>query len=150
EQAKQISQHIVKEITGNVRIGIGESYKGVEGIRESYEEAKQVLLLSNGIDTISYSKDWELARLISAIPLEEFERTCSPYKQTLEQLECYYLDTVDTYFSQNFSIKETAETLHIHRNTLLYRLQQVKDRVGLDPRNLYDALLITMIRFYKR
>lgn len=149
EHLNSIAQQLIKEIGKGVRIGIGESYDGIAGIRESYKEAKQVLMLSDGYETISYSKDWELARLISSIPKNEFDRICTIYKERLDKLEDYYLETIDTYFAMNLSIKETANRLHIHRNTLLYRLEQVKEKVGLDPRYLYDALFISIIRLYK-
>lgn len=149
QQINTIAQQIIKVIGKDARIGIGETYEGIAGIRESYKEAKQVLSLAEGIEIISYSKDWELARLISSIPEKEFNRICTIYKDRLNKLEDYYLETIDTYFAMNLSIKETANHLHIHRNTLLYRLEQVKEKVGLDPRFLYDAIFISIIRLYK-
>lgn len=150
QQLDTIAQQIIKATGKSIRIGIGEVYDGIAGIRESYNEAKQVLTLSEGIEVISYSKDWELARLVSSIPETEFDRICTIYKERLNKLEDYYLETIDTYFAMNLSIKETANRLHIHRNTLLYRLEQVKEKVGLDPRFLFDALFISIIRLYKK
>ena len=40
----------------------------------------------------------------------------------------------------NLNIAETARQLHMHRNTLIYRLEQVEKRTGLDLRRFEDAM----------
>ena len=47
--------------------------------------------------------------------------------------------TAAQFFQNNLNIAETARRLHIHRNTLIYRLEQIQHRTGLDLRNFEDA-----------
>ena len=141
---------LVKGLMGvtqdNISIGVGEGEFGIAGIRKSYKQAKQAVLFEKEIGTVSYSKAWRIERLAAAIHEDEYNSICLPYEKLLKELGDIYIKTVDTYLSMNFSIKKTANLLHIHRNTLLYRLDQIKERVGLDPRSFHDAFILKVIR----
>ena len=43
-----------------------------------------------------------------------------------------YVSTIVAYFENGFNIHDTAEALHIHRNTLSYRLKRIKHLSGID------------------
>ena len=40
--------------------------------------------------------------------------------------------TIDAYFSHHANVSQTAESLFIHRNTLLYRLERIQELTGQD------------------
>ncbi len=46
------------------------------------------------------------------------------------------LGTVNRFFQNNLNIAETSRQLHMHRNTLIYRLEQIEKHTGLDIRLL--------------
>ncbi len=48
--------------------------------------------------------------------------------------------TLKEFLDSNFSVMKTAISLSIHRNTVLYRLNKIKELTGLDPKNLKDAV----------
>lgn len=48
--------------------------------------------------------------------------------------------TINKFFQNNLNIAETSRQLHMHRNTLIYRLDQVQKRTGLDIRKFEDAM----------
>ncbi|MBQ9157592.1 MAG: helix-turn-helix domain-containing protein [Eubacterium sp.] len=50
-------------------------------------------------------------------------------------------NTANTFLNNNMNIAETARQLHIHRNTLLYRLEQIENETGLDIRNFEQAMI---------
>ena len=50
------------------------------------------------------------------------------------------MQTVETYLDCGMNISETARRLYMHRNTLIYRLDQVEKRTGLDLRRFEDAM----------
>ena len=61
--------------------------------------------------------------------------------------------TVNCFLQNNLNIAETARQLHMHRNTLIYRIGQVQKQTGLDLRNFEDAMqfkIAAMIRNYVR
>ena len=58
---------------------------------------------------------------------------------------------IDRFLQNNLNIAETARQLHMHRNTLIYRLEQVEKRTGLDLRRFEDAMtfkIATMVMNY--
>ena len=48
--------------------------------------------------------------------------------------------TVNKFLQNNLNIAETSRQLHMHRNTLIYRLEQIEKRTGLDLRQFEDAM----------
>ena len=61
--------------------------------------------------------------------------------KVVEQFEEEELVTVYTFFDNNLNISETARQLYVHRNTLVYRLEKIQKKTGLDVRVFDDALL---------
>ncbi|NIK79959.1 carbohydrate diacid regulator [Paenibacillus castaneae] len=88
----------------------------------------------------------QLERLLNAIP----EAQRSKYlEQSLKRADMFVesemLSTLDTFFSLDCNVSETAKKLYIHRNTLLYRLDKLKQETGLDVRQFRDAVLVKII-----
>ena len=52
--------------------------------------------------------------------------------------------TARTFFANNLSIAETARKLHMHRNTLVYRLEQIQKQFGMDIRTFEGAMLFQL------
>jgi sugar diacid utilization regulator len=50
------------------------------------------------------------------------------------------LETLEQFFAADCNLAHTARALHIHRNTLIYRLDKLKQESGLDVRSFHDAL----------
>ncbi|MHA7965417.1 PucR family transcriptional regulator [Paenibacillus sp. CAU 1782] len=88
----------------------------------------------------------QLERLLNAIP--ELHR--SKYlEQSLKRADLFVdtemQATLDAFFSLDCNVSETAKKLYIHRNTLLYRLDKLKQETGLDVRQFRDAVLVKII-----
>jgi purine catabolism regulator len=123
-----------------ISLGAGRRLAGLDGVRQSYREAKEALRL--GLDifgagrTTLYS-DLGLYRLILSVrDHPEVERF---YRETMGKLAAQdaradgeLLRTLEAYFSSNGSPTEAAARLHVHRNTLLYRLQRIRSVAELD------------------
>jgi len=63
------------------------------------------------------------------------------------------LNVVAQFIRNNLNIAETARQLHMHRNTLIYRLEQIEKRTGLDLRIFEDAMtyhVASMVLSYLR
>lgn len=50
------------------------------------------------------------------------------------------VETVKVFFESGMNSKETAAKLFIHKNTLIYRLNKVRDQYGIDPFNPYQCM----------
>lgn len=60
-------------------------------------------------------------------------------------------NTVNCFLANNMNIAETARQLHMHRNTLLYRIEQIENETGLDIRRFEHAMtykICSMILLY--
>jgi hypothetical protein len=88
----------------------------------------------------------QLERLLNAIP----EAQRSKYlEQSLKRADLFVesemLSTIEAFFALDCNVSETAKKLYIHRNTLLYRLDKLKQETGLDVRQFRDAVLVKII-----
>lgn len=52
------------------------------------------------------------------------------------------VDTLRAFIADNMSMSDTAAELHIHRNTLLYRLNRIAKLTGFDPRQLLGLVAL--------
>lgn len=52
------------------------------------------------------------------------------------------IHVINCFLNNNLNIAETARQLHMHRNTLIYRLEQIEKETGLDTRQFHDAMTI--------
>jgi len=123
-----------------VSVGIGRLHKGVEGLKTAHREAEQAVSLGIrlfGRGTTTYFGDLGLYRLLLSIQGNSEVRTF--YHETLGKLLEYdrknnseLVKTLDVFFTSRGSPTEAAERLHLHRNTLLYRLHRIREISGLD------------------
>ncbi|QJC50365.1 PucR family transcriptional regulator [Paenibacillus albicereus] len=91
---------------------------------------------------------WELhlERLISAIPEGDRARFVEQaFSRSDYYVEPEIMTTLETFFSLDCNVSETAKKLYIHRNTLLYRLDKLKQETGLDVRLFRDAVMVKVI-----
>lgn len=52
--------------------------------------------------------------------------------------------TLQVYFEQNHNVSQTARALHIHRQTLLYRLEKIQQLLGISFHRHTDVLLLEL------
>ena len=133
-------------------VGVARSAGGVVAVAEAYREARQTLvaLLRLGrTGEVSDPSGLGLARLLlggnGPAELAEFiEATLGPVLAYDRERETRLVETLDAWFAAGSGLRETAEQLHIHPNTVTQRL----DRVGLllgeawrEPRRRLDLQL---------
>jgi purine catabolism regulator len=121
-------------------LGVGTVRDGIAGIRRSHAEARQSLLLGRrlrGPGHLTLFANLGVYRLIYAA--ENLPETRDLYEQTLGALLAYdeqnsadLVSTLDAFFAANGSPKEAAERLGVHRNTVLYRLDRIREITGYD------------------
>jgi carbohydrate diacid regulator len=128
-----------------VKIGIGEPGYSITGIRRSFQQAKETVELAGKSGEIVYSNELEMERLLNYQDSNIYEEVTSEYRQRFNRLDKPYVDTLQLYFENDLKMSRTADILHIHRNTLIYRLEQIHKKVGLDPRNFKDAVILQSI-----
>lgn len=58
------------------------------------------------------------------------------------------LDTFNVFVEENFEKGKTANIMHIHRNTLSYRLRKIEELTGLSFDNSIDIFRLTSVYIY--
>ena len=56
-------------------------------------------------------------------------------KAAVKRLDDELLRTIQSFFENNLNVSKTAEVLFIHRNTMVWRLEEIERRTGLDLQN---------------
>lgn len=85
--------------------------------------------------------------------LEELARSpgLSPFRELLEPLAAYDAErdsdlvrTLTVFFACSENASEAADRLFLHRNSVSYRLERVRELTGLDYRDNLDRLALRL------
>jgi len=122
--------------------GIGFPYDGPEGLRKSFEEAHEALTVGRaryGFGTVAHFKDLGLERFLygwldSPRSRELSHGLLRPIVEDPNREEL--LETLRVYLSAMGRPAQAAQKLHIHRNTLRYRIERIESLLKVD---LHDA-----------
>src|SRR5207244_2548370 len=127
-----------------ITLGIGQYYPDLGGLRKSYQDAK--LALEVGSKVWGHGRVYHIKHVGMFITLANTtqERKAELAHQILSPLlrDEQLFKTVQAFLASGLNLTEAAEKLHIHRNTLIYRLDKTKKLISLDPRHFDDALQI--------
>lgn len=135
-----------------ITIGIGQYYPDLRGLRKSYQDAK--LALEVGSKVWGMGNTYHIKRVGMFITLANTsqDRKAELAHQILSPLlrDEQLFKTVQAFLTSGLNLTEAADRLHIHRNTLIYRLDKTKKLIHLDPRHFDDALQIKLgLMFYQ-
>lgn len=114
-------------------------------VSRSYKEADMALEVGRvfyGERGVLAYNELGIGRLVHQLPrslCEMFLKEVLAVNAT-EMFDDEELVTVYAFFDNNLNISETARKLFIHRNTLVYRLEKIQRKTGLDVRVFEDAL----------
>ena len=119
----------------------------MEEVWRSYKEASRVVECQQRICSkkITYYDELGIYRILSFEGLEtELDQF---YKEMLGPLVEYdrvkgtdLVLTLSKYFETQGNLKEMSEELFIHYNTVVYRLQRIKEIISMDLDNYEDRL----------
>ncbi len=155
-ETKRINQ-LLKQVNkaGNfsIKIALGEYFEGLSGLAKSFETANLTMqLMATQPESVFFYQDHKLPVLMSSLLSEQWKA---------EQLQTPFLNlkqndnkgilakTLTEYFAQNCDACLTCQSLHIHRNTLRYRLEKIEKITSLSFNKLTDVfqLYISMELF---
>ncbi len=126
--------------------GLGQIARDVQTIPQAWREAQQALEIGRRL--FGEGKLHSFARLgiyRLLFPLYGEQTLLDFYQETLGSLldadnrgNQALLETLEGFFRCNGNLSETARSMHLHRNSLLYRLGRIEELLG---RSLEDAEL---------
>ncbi len=152
---KQLADSVLARVssqfpTANLVIGIGRPVNTLAEWRTSYQEAlaAQRIALQWHIYQPMFFGDLGVYRLLSLL-LETAELR-SFYRETLGELaderhgNDEFITTLETFFEEHGNLSQTASKLHVHRNTLLYRMERIAQIGGFDLDNPETRLAVNL------
>ena len=143
--AKTIVDTLNMEAMVSVRVAYGNIVEELKDVSKSYKEAAMALDVGKVFyverNILAYS-ELGIGRLIHQLPFSLCDMFLKEvFDGDIQGLfDDEELTTVFSFFENNLNISETARQLYVHRNTLVYRLEKIQKKTGLDVRKFDDAL----------
>jgi carbohydrate diacid regulator len=140
KRLKQFFQFLTNNFGIHALAGVGQASESKE-ISNSYRQAERSLKIAKLNNTITFDEDLTLEMISEDInpktKADFLMRTIGPLLMEEELLE-----TLKELFKQNHSLKNTANKLHIHINTLHYRLKKVEELTQLKSNNIHNLVIL--------
>ena len=147
---------ILSNQISHYHIGVGVRADSAPDIREAIQFARSVIEVGSKVQPqrqVYYFR--EMAMLCLFRVLENsymFNFFNNNVRQLLEHDSGEaLLDTLDCFINNNAEVGKTSQQLGIHRNTLAYRLAQIKKQIQLDPMVFTDLVQLSVsVHCYRR
>jgi hypothetical protein len=144
-----LHQMVTGEWGGECHIAVGEPIDPTESVVHTVGILRETIQLGRKFHMgMQVHLPWliHLERLLSGIPEPARIRFVEEMMGRPDLFnDAETVSTLDAFFSMDCNVSETAKKLFIHRNTLLYRLDKIKQEAGLDVRSFNDAVLVRIL-----
>ena len=138
-----------------LRVGIGSKCMDISRLSVSYRRAKAAvqMAMTQKRQVVKFD-DCGLYRLLYMVEdtgvLQEIETEClAALEEYDRKYNAGYVETLQSYLKHNGSIQAVAEELYTHRNTVLYRLGNIRKVLGNELKTPEERLPYQMA-FYIR
>ncbi|WP_232665702.1 CdaR family transcriptional regulator [Pseudonocardia sp. TRM90224] len=125
-------------------VGVGDPAGDVLGLRDSIADATSALRLAAGGCAVARIGDHRMHQLLATVGVRARRRfgdaVLGPLPQRPDWAELRA--TALCWAEQGFHLVRAAEALHVHRNTLVYRLAKIERLTGSDLRDRKQALAL--------
>lgn len=143
--ARTIVDTLNTEALAQVQLAYSFIFQSLAELPEAFREtclALKVGKLFYSEQTVFPYNELGIGRLIYQLPVSLCENFLKEIfgPDVPETVDDETLVTISRFFQNNLNIAETSRQLHMHRNTLIYRLEQIQRRTGLDVRLFEDAM----------
>ncbi|MGE5707023.1 MAG: PucR family transcriptional regulator, partial [Bacteroidota bacterium] len=155
EKVKHLCETIRQKIATTlpdqtVSIGIGQLYHDLLSIPKSFREAQHAVKIGralNGINTVNCFSELGIYRMLlqfaqSQNPNEFFCEALDRLLEYDQQADKELVKTNTAILECNGNLTETSEKLFIHRNTLKYRLERIRDITQIDLDDSENRLML--------
>jgi carbohydrate diacid regulator len=144
KRVNKLLRRVKKQGNFKIRITLGDYFPSLQGLAQSYQTAKRTMdLTQNQPGQVFFYQDSRIPVLLSAVKNEpwQLQQLCHPYQLLqLNDSKGTLISTLNAYFEQNCDAHQTCCKLHIHRNTLRYRLDKISQITSLDINKL-DSII---------
>lgn len=125
----------------SISFGVGRFHPGLSGIKRGFNEATEALKLGRKLESdkkIHFFEELGVYKLL--LQVEDPSELKSFFQEELGRLKEYdkkhnsdLIKTLEIFLQCHGNKQKAAGLLHIHRNTLNYRLQRIQEVLGINP-----------------
>lgn len=152
-------QHLAKAIlqkagasglTHTVSVGVGQCSPELLSVPNAFKEAQHALKIgrhTNGAGGVTFFSELGIYRMLLqfAGSQDPSEFYCDALQRLVEynqQTDKELVKTIAAFLECNGNLTETSAKLYIHRNTLKYRLERIKDITNIDLDDAENRLML--------
>lgn len=153
EEVKEMAEAIVGTLGTEAMLSVKVSYDrccdDLSGLPLAYQHCNQAMEIGQlflerqsvfgyhelGLGKLVFSLDPMVCREYLEDHLGSFD---------FKELDPETRNTIRVFFDSGLSIAETARSLYVHRNTLVYRIDKLQKQTGLDIRRFDDAITMNI------
>ena len=129
---------LVHDLDPGTRAGIGMERTGLSGARESIRDAAEALLLTRAESPVAaFGEQWWLAALLAQAA--RLEPALGPMHEVVVDNQ-HLVETVQAFAASGFSISSAAKKLHVHPNSVAYRLDRWASLTDWNPRTVHGLV----------
>lgn len=143
KRVQKLMKRIAAETDFNIKISLGDYFPTLQGLSQSYRSAKATMdaIATDSTNHVAFYQDHILSVLLNGLDTDHWRQQV--LQQPLVELKAndshgLLLKTLQTFFKQNCDLAQTCKKLHIHRNTLRYRLERISAITTLNISDLND------------
>lgn len=143
---QEINEEIYKTFSLKSYFGVGSVEFNLSKIKESYK--KSIIALESSLKSESIVKHYKeldielITNNISGSVVHDFKHKIIGGLEPEDVLE--YGEIIELFEKYNGSINRISDSLFIHKNTLQYKIKQLKEKTGYDLRKYKDFVLLKL------
>lgn len=125
---------------------VGRSYPRVDGLKKSINEVKDCLALLKKMDLqkgLYYVNNLNLETLLASVVQYNLNTLTNDIRiKHFLEMDSIFHTTLVKLCECNLNISDASRNLHIHRNTLLYRLNKIQEVTSLKPTLFNSSMML--------
>ncbi len=142
------------DISKDIKLLVGSKVEDLYDINASLKDVYNILKLIekfNIVKDIYFYEDFLIPLLIGStrkdLLIQLNNENNKKYDKIFKNKDLIY--TAKSFFKNNLNITETSEKIFVHRNTLIYRINKIKEISGFDLKLFEDAMKFYIILLIK-
>lgn len=139
---RSLAEHM-RESGIDIRVGIGYEADNLKSLARSAHIARDAMSVGKALGmSICPANKLNTEILLSYLPRGRRQQHIDGVLRNIDMISDELMDTFMTWCGNPFAMCDVARELSIHRNTLKYRLERLRDILGLDTLNFHDCFAI--------
>lgn len=144
-----IHESLKKSGMSQIKIGTGSLYSQIQDMHKAFDEAIFCLdHLETSGHSIGFIDDYLFQYFLKQLPESFFSHFIENYYSKISS-SVELMETLVALTKNQLNLVETSKSMYVHRNTVVFRLNKIKELTGLDPHNGYrDRNLFELMAYY--